>query len=75
MHVLIVTAHPESQSLTHSIAARVAKGIVLGDSASVVEVANLAQEAFNPCFTEADLQVLTLPPRNVSLNPASGLSI
>ncbi|KTB90287.1 NAD(P)H-dependent oxidoreductase [Pseudomonas syringae] len=57
MHVLIVTAHPESQSLTHSIAARVAKGIVLGDSASVVEVANLAQEAFNPCFTEADLQV------------------
>jgi NAD(P)H dehydrogenase (quinone) len=56
MHTLIVTAHPESQSLTHSIAAQVAAGIALADSASVIEVANLAQEAFNPCFTEADLQ-------------------
>lgn len=57
MHILIVTAHPEATSLTHSIAAQLAAGIAQGDTAHVIEVANLAQEGFNPCFTEADLQV------------------
>ena len=57
MQTLIVTAHPEAHSLTHTIAAQLAAGITVSDAAHVIEFAHLAQEGFNPCFTEADLKV------------------
>ncbi|WP_455925439.1 NAD(P)H-dependent oxidoreductase [Pseudomonas putida] len=57
MHTLIVTAHPETTSLTHSIAAQLSAGIAASDTAHVIDMAHLAQEGFNPSFTEADLAV------------------
>ena len=57
MHTLIVTAHPEETSLTHAVATRLAQSIAACDNTHTIEVANLAQEGFNPCFTEADLTV------------------
>ncbi|WP_277963561.1 NAD(P)H-dependent oxidoreductase [Pseudomonas sp. RIT-To-2] len=57
MHTLIVTAHPESESLTHAVASRVAKGIQGRNHAHTFEFAHLAQEGFDPRFTEADLAV------------------
>ena len=57
MHTLIVTAHPETQSLTHAIAAHLAHGINQGDAPHTLEFAHLAQEGFDPRFSEADLAV------------------
>lgn len=57
MHALIVTAHPEPTSLTHSIAARIAEGISQAGSENSFEIADLAAEGFDPRFTEADLAV------------------
>ncbi|KAF0863785.1 NAD(P)H-dependent oxidoreductase [Pseudomonas sp. LD120] len=57
MHVLLVTAHPETQSLTHAISEHVAKGIDQANASHTVEFAHLAQEGFDPRFTEADLAV------------------
>lgn len=57
MHTLIVTAHPETQSLTHAIAAQLAHGINQGDAPHTLEFAHLAQEGFDPRFSEADLAV------------------
>lgn len=73
MHILIVTAHPEAQSLTHAVASQLAEGIASSNAMNVVEFANLAQESFNPCFTEADLAVhrhKAAPPRDVQLEQA-----
>jgi NAD(P)H dehydrogenase (quinone) len=47
---LIVTAHPDPGSLTHRAAARVAELLPAGTT----ETAHLAQEGFDPRFTEAD---------------------
>lgn len=54
MHALIVVAHPNPQSLTHSVAAQIADGIssIPGDS---FEIADLAAEAFDPRFTADDI--------------------
>ncbi|AJO77979.1 NAD(P)H-dependent oxidoreductase [Pseudomonas sp. MRSN 12121] len=51
MHALIVVAHHDSRSLTHSLAAQVAEG--LGPSHSF-EIADLFAEAFDPRFNLAD---------------------
>lgn len=55
MHALIVTAHPEPQSLTHSIAAQIGAG--LAEAGHSFEIADLAAEGFDPRFTPGDLAV------------------
>lgn len=55
MHALIVTAHPEPQSLTNSIAAKIGEG--LAGAGHTFEIADLAAEGFDPRFTPGDLAV------------------
>lgn len=54
MHALIVVAHHDPQSLTHSLAAQVAEGLMLADSAHTFEIADLFAESFDPRFNMAD---------------------
>ena len=54
MHALIVVAHPNSRSLTHSVAAQIADGISSIPSDSFA-IADLAAEAFDPRFTADDI--------------------
>ena len=54
MHALVVIAHPEPGSLSHSIAQQIAQAVP--DSASV-DIADLAAEGFDPRFTASDLAV------------------
>lgn len=56
MHALIVIAHHDSRSLTHSLAAQVAKGVST-DPNNSFEIADLSAEAFDPRFTTYDLAV------------------
>lgn len=68
MHALLVVSHPNSRSLSHGIAARVAEGLLQSDPGHSFEIADLAAEAFDPRFTEADLAVhhrLAPPPADV----------
>lgn len=53
MSVLIVTAHPDPESLTRAIARALARALE-GDGAAPVAVADLDAEAFDPRFTLAD---------------------
>ncbi len=55
MHALIVTSHPESKSLTNSVALKIGEGLVQSSSDHSFEIADLAAEGFDPRFTEADL--------------------
>ena len=55
MHALIVVAHHDPQSLTHSIATQVAAG--LSASGHTYEIADLAAEGFDPRYTAADHRV------------------
>ncbi|MCC4608656.1 NAD(P)H-dependent oxidoreductase [Xanthomonas campestris pv. zinniae] len=55
MHALLVVAHPEPRSHTHAVAAQVRDAIVGPDATHTVEVADLAQEDFDPRFTQADI--------------------
>ncbi|MBB3312898.1 NAD(P)H dehydrogenase (quinone) [Rhizobium sp. BK196] len=55
MHALIVLAHPNSSSLSHSVAAGIAKGISAFDAANTFEIADLTEEGFDPRFSEADI--------------------
>jgi NAD(P)H dehydrogenase (quinone) len=57
MHALIVVAHPESRSLSRSVAAHVAEGVALSDAGNSFEIADLAAEGFDPRFTVTDLAV------------------
>lgn len=57
MHALIVVAHPDPQSLTHSIAAQVGEGVSQSDPGHTFEIADLASEGFDPRFNAADLDV------------------
>jgi NAD(P)H dehydrogenase (quinone) len=57
MHALIVVAHPDPKSLSHSVAAHVADGVVLSGPGNSFEIADLAAEAFDPRFTAADIAV------------------
>ena len=52
MHALIVVAHHDPQSLTHSVAAQVAAGLTA--AGHTYEVADLAAEGFDPRYTAAD---------------------
>lgn len=52
MHALIVVAHHDPQSLTHSVAAQVAAGLTA--AGHTVEIADLAAEGFDPRYTAAD---------------------
>ncbi|TIX91595.1 NAD(P)H-dependent oxidoreductase [Rhizobium sp. P44RR-XXIV] len=53
MHALIVVAHPDPKSLSHSIAAHVAEGV--SSSGDTFEIADLTAEAFDPRFSAADI--------------------
>lgn len=55
MHALIVVAHPDTQSFTHNVAARVAKGVTDAGSGNTVEIADLFAENFDPRFAAPDL--------------------
>ncbi|AZO65467.1 NAD(P)H-dependent oxidoreductase [Mesorhizobium mediterraneum] len=57
MHALIVIAHPDPSSLSHSVARHVAEGVSLSDPGNSFEIADLAAEAFDPRFTATDLAV------------------
>ncbi len=54
MHSLIVTAHPESGSLTHAIAKRIGEAITATDAANTVIHADLMAEGFDPRFNPQD---------------------
>lgn len=54
MHALIVVAHPDPNSLTHTIAAQVAEGVRAAGDGHSAEVADLAAEGFDPRFTRRD---------------------
>ncbi len=71
MHALIVVAHHDPQSLTHSLAKRLAEGIAL--SGNSTEIADLAAEGFDPRFTLADHAVhrrQAPPPADVAAEQA-----
>lgn len=55
MHALIVLAYPDSDSLSHAIAAGIAEGITMFDAGNSFETADLTEEAFDPRFNEADI--------------------
>ncbi|MBX8487431.1 NAD(P)H-dependent oxidoreductase [Pseudomonas cichorii] len=54
MHALIVVAHHDPQSLTHSLATQVAEGLMLADPGHTFEIADLFAESFDPRFNMAD---------------------
>ncbi|GLZ88058.1 NAD(P)H dehydrogenase [Metapseudomonas resinovorans] len=71
MHALIVVAHHDPRSLTHSLAAQVAEGLKL--SGHDAEIANLAAEGFDPRFGFADHAVhrhQVAPPADVAAEQA-----
>ena len=73
MHALIVTAHPEPQSFTHSVAAHIGQGVSQSGPGNSFEIADLAAEGFDPRFTEADLAVhrkQAPPPADVAAEQA-----
>ncbi|MCC4588910.1 NAD(P)H-dependent oxidoreductase [Xanthomonas sp. NCPPB 1067] len=55
MHSLIVIAHPEPSSHTHAVAAQVVAGLTAHDAGHTFDVADLAQEGFDPRFTLGDV--------------------
>jgi NAD(P)H dehydrogenase (quinone) len=57
MHALIVVAHPDPKSLTHSVAAQLGEGVSRSGAGHSFEIANLAAEGFDPRFTATDLAV------------------
>ncbi|MHC8287424.1 NAD(P)H-dependent oxidoreductase [Pseudomonas sp. XS1P51] len=57
MHTLIVVAHHDPRSLTHSLAAQIAEGLVMDDPDNTVEYADISAEGFDPRFGAADLAV------------------
>lgn len=57
MHALIVVAHHDPHSLTHSLAGKIAEGITRANPADTFEIADLAAEGFDPCFSFADHRV------------------
>jgi NAD(P)H dehydrogenase (quinone) len=52
MHALIVVAHPDPKSLTHTVAARLAEGVSLAGHSA--EIADLMAEGFDPRFSAND---------------------
>ncbi|CEE37438.1 flavodoxin family protein [Xanthomonas citri pv. citri] len=70
MHALIVVSHPEPGSLTHRVAAEIAKSIADAGAAHTFEVADLAAEGFDPRYNPADLALF----RNQGQPPADVLA-
>lgn len=73
MHALIVIAHPDSESLTHAVTAQIAQGIAASGSLHSVEIADLAEEGFDPRFAEADIALFlkkAKPPADVATEHA-----
>lgn len=73
MHALIVVAHPERKSLSHSIARHVAEGLSAVGAGHTFEIADLVAEGFDPTFREADLAVhrtKAAPPADVAAEQA-----
>ena len=71
MHALIVVAHHDPQSLTHSVAAEVGAG--LSASGHTFEIADLAAEGFDPRYSAADHRVhrtRATPPADVEAEQA-----
>ena len=71
MHALIVVAHHDPQSLTHSVAAEVGAGLTA--SGHTFEIADLAAEGFDPRYTAADHRVhrtRATPPADVQAEQA-----
>ncbi|WP_426577968.1 NAD(P)H-dependent oxidoreductase [Xenorhabdus stockiae] len=68
MHVLIVISHPIPDSLSGHVAHYIADGITQSNPENSVEIADLAEEGFDPRFTEADIAAFykeSLPPADV----------
>lgn len=57
MHALIVVAHHEPRSLTHSVATQIAEGLTSANPANTREIADLYAEGFQPVFGAADFAV------------------
>ncbi|KAF2394343.1 NAD(P)H-dependent oxidoreductase [Pseudomonas frederiksbergensis] len=57
MHALIVVAHPNPQSLTHSLARQIAEGLTSVGSSNTYEIADLSAQGFDPRFGTADMAV------------------
>lgn len=57
MHAVIVLAHPNPRSFSHSIAAQVADGLATSGHGHTAEIADLAAEGFDPRFTHNDVDV------------------
>ncbi|MBN3144347.1 MULTISPECIES: NAD(P)H-dependent oxidoreductase [Pectobacterium] len=55
MHALLVVSHPVHTSLTHSVATAIAQGIAGANPENTFEIADLAQEGFNPVFSMSDI--------------------
>ncbi|MEE3660838.1 NAD(P)H-dependent oxidoreductase [Brenneria sp. g21c3] len=55
MHALIVVSHPVNTSLTHSVAAEIAQGIAKSSPQNTYEIADIAQEGFDPVFSAPDM--------------------
>ena len=55
MHALIVVAHPDPASLTHSVARHLAEGITQAGEGRSHEIADLTAEGFDPRFQMADI--------------------
>ena len=71
MHALIVVAHHDPQSLTHSVAAEVGAGLTA--SGHTFEIADLAAEGFDPRYSAADHRVhrtRATPPADVQAEQA-----
>ncbi len=68
MRALVVVAHPDPKSLSHSVAAKVAEGISEAGAGHSFEIADLTAEAFDPIFSAADFAAYhkdTAPPADV----------
>lgn len=59
MRALIVVSHPEKESLTHSVAAAVAKGVSTNPQ-HTTDIVDLSAEGFNPTFTAQDFAAFKL---------------
>lgn len=57
MHALIVVAHHDPHSLTHSVATQIAASLVQANPANTFEIADLYAEGFEPRFGAADFAV------------------
>jgi NAD(P)H dehydrogenase (quinone) len=55
MHALIVVAHPDQGSLTHSVARHLGEGVARRGEGHSFEIADLTAEGFDPGFKLADI--------------------